>query len=143
MTKMVFVGRKRAGMTEDEFIMYWRQIHAPLVSANPGIRRYVIYPVIGFHSAVPVCDGLAEMWFDSRAMLEDGLASKEGRWMVADLTSFCSPESGAVVVDEIDVLDVSAETALSEQPADAREHGRTRAGLCADHKGVYVGCRPQ
>jgi uncharacterized protein (TIGR02118 family) len=128
MTKMVFVGRKRADMTEDEFIVYWRQIHAPLVSAIPGIRRYVIYAVIGFHSAVPVCDGLAEMWFDSRAMLEDGLASKEGRWMAADLTSFCSPESGAVIVDEIDVLDINAETAVSDEPADARATREAEGG---------------
>ena len=120
MTKMVFVGRKRPDMTEDEFNTYWCQIHAPLVSAIPGIRRYLIYPVIGFHSAEPVCDGLGEMWFDSRAMLEDGLASREGRRMAADLTNFCSPESGAVVVDEIDVLGVNVDLAVMEPRADAR-----------------------
>ena len=120
MTKMIFVGRKRADMTEDEFITYWWQIHAPLVSAIPGIRRYVIYPVIGFHSADPVCDGLGEMWFDSRAMLEDAVASRQGRRMVADLTNFCSPESGAVVVDEIDVLGASVDPVVMEPPADAR-----------------------
>jgi hypothetical protein len=27
---MVFVGRKRTDITEDEFITYWQQIHAPL-----------------------------------------------------------------------------------------------------------------
>lgn len=104
MTRVVFIGRKRTDITEDEFITYWQQIHAPLAAAIPGVRRYVIYPVIWSSSLIPVCDGLAEMWFDSRAMMQEGLASREGRWMFADLTNFCSQESGTVVVDEIDVL---------------------------------------
>ena len=115
-------------MTEDEFITYWWRIHAPVVSAIPGIRRYVIYPVIGFHSADPVCDGLGEMWFDSRAMLEDALASTPGRRMVADLTNFCSPESGAVVVDEIDVLGASVDRLVMEPPADAPGTGEGEGG---------------
>jgi hypothetical protein len=40
--------------------------------------------------------------------------------MVADLTNFCSPESGAVVVDEVDVLGASVDPAVMEPPADAR-----------------------
>lgn len=103
MTRMLFIGRKRADLIADEFVMYWQQIHAPLVRAIPGIRRYVIYPVIGFHAETPVCDGLDEMWFDTRQSLEDGLASKEGQAMVFDLANFCSAESGAVVVSEIDI----------------------------------------
>ena len=104
MTKMIFVARKRSGITEDEFITYWQQIHAPLAAAIPGIRQYVIYPVMWSSSVDPVCDGLSEMWFDSRARLQEGLTSSEGRRMFADLTNFCSRDSGAVVVDEIDIL---------------------------------------
>ena len=108
MTRMIFVARKRTGITEDEFITYWQQIHAPLAAAIPGIRQYVIYPVMWSSSAVPVCDGLSEMWFDSRARLQEGLTSSEGRRMFADLTNFCSRDSGAVVVDEIDILTAGA-----------------------------------
>jgi hypothetical protein len=48
MTRMIFVARKRAGITEDEFITYWQQIHAPLAAAirNPSIRhlsRHVVF----------------------------------------------------------------------------------------------------
>ena len=108
MTKMIFVARKRADITEDEFITYWQQIHAPLVAAIPGIRQYVINPVLWSPSVVPVCDGLSEMWFDSRARLQEGLSSSEGRRMFADLTNFCSRDSGTVVVDEIDVVRAAA-----------------------------------
>ena len=104
MTKMIFIGHKRDEMTEDEFVTYWQQIHAPLATAIPGIRRYVIYPVLWAESSVAACDGLAEMWFDSRAMLQDGLDSKAGRRLLADLANFCLPHSGAVVDDEIEVL---------------------------------------
>lgn len=104
MTKLIFVARKRAGMTEDEFITYWQRVHAPMATAIPNIRRYVIYPVLWATSTMAICDGLAEMWFDSRALLQDGLATKAGRRVLADLANFCSPESGAVVVDEIDIL---------------------------------------
>jgi uncharacterized protein (TIGR02118 family) len=125
---MIVVGRKRADMTEDEFITYWSQVHAPLVSAIPGIRRYVIYPVIGFHLAAPVCDGLGEMWVESRSMLEDALASRQGRRMAADLTNFCSPGSGAVVVDEIDVLGANVGPAVLEPPVDARGTWESEGG---------------
>jgi uncharacterized protein (TIGR02118 family) len=108
MTKMIFVARKRADITEDEFITYWQQIHAPLAAAIPGIRQYVIYPVMWSSSVDPVCDGLSEMWFDSRARLQEGLTSSEGRRMFADLTNFCSRDSGAVVVDEIVILGAGA-----------------------------------
>jgi uncharacterized protein (TIGR02118 family) len=108
MTKMIFVARKRTGITEDEFITYWQQIHAPLAAAIPGIRQYVIYPVMLFSSVDPVCDGLSEMWFDSRARLQEALTSPEGRRMFADLANFCSRDSGAVVVDEIDIIRAAA-----------------------------------
>ena len=108
MTKMIFVARKRGDITEDEFITYWQQIHAPLAAAIPGIRQYVIYPVMWSSSVDPVCDGLSEMWFDSRARLQEALTSPEGRRMFADLANFCSRDSGAVVVDEIDIVRAAA-----------------------------------
>ena len=104
MTKVIFVARKRADLTEDEFLTYWQQIHAPLVAKIPGVRRYVIQPVIRTASGAdvePVCDGIAEVWFDNQSIVQDAVESPEGQAAAADVPKFCAPESGAVVVDEI------------------------------------------
>jgi len=106
MTKVIFVAKKRPELTEDEFVTYWQQIHAPLVAKIPGVRQYVIQPVTRAASGAdvePVCDCIAEIWFESLAMVQDAAESKEGQAAAADVPNFCAPESGAVVVDEIAV----------------------------------------
>jgi uncharacterized protein (TIGR02118 family) len=39
------LGRDRrlraAGMTHDQFVTHWVEVHAPLARAVPGLRRYV------------------------------------------------------------------------------------------------------
>ncbi|HZR26686.1 MAG TPA: EthD family reductase [Vicinamibacterales bacterium] len=103
MTKVLFVAKKRQDLTDDAFISYWQQVHAPLVARIPGVRRYVINAVIPDDSLTKsVCDGIAEVWFDSRAALQDGVASAAGQAAVADIPNFCSPASGTVVAEEID-----------------------------------------
>ena len=107
MTKVIFVAKKRPDLTDDEFITYWQQIHAPLVAKVPGVRRYVIQPVTraALADADPVCDGVAEIWFENLAMVQDAAASAAGQIASADIAKFCAPQSGAVVVDEIAVAE--------------------------------------
>ena len=78
-----------------------------------GVHRYVIQAVRRAASGAdlePVCDGIAEIWFDSLAVVQDAAESREGQAAAADLPKFCSPESGTVVVEEIAVVVGQAET---------------------------------
>jgi len=101
MTKVLFVAAKKAAITDDEFAVYWQQVHAPLVSVLPGLRRHVIN--IGNSAAsstAAACDGVGELWFESEAAWKQALASPEGRAVLADSPNFCAPSSGWCEVEE-------------------------------------------
>jgi uncharacterized protein (TIGR02118 family) len=85
MIKLVFSLRRRPEMTREEFQVYWRDQHAPLVSRHAEalrIRRYVqtharSSEVAASQSAArggepDVYDGQAELWWDS---LDDIIAA--------------------------------------------------------------------
>ena len=109
MIKVLLVAKRRPGLTEDEFITYWQQIHAPLAAQIPGVRRYVINAVMPDASlTTSICDGVAEVWFDSLAALQEGLTSKAGQTAAADIPNFCAPASGTVVAEEVEGEDQAA-----------------------------------
>lgn len=81
MIKLVFTLRRREGITRDEFQLYWREKHAPLVQRHAAalhIRRYIQVhlaetdldeAIAAPRSSQPrLYDGVAELWWDS---LED------------------------------------------------------------------------
>ena len=85
MIKLVFSLRRRPDLTRDEFQLYWRDRHAPLVARHADalqIRRYVqtharASEVGAAQSAArgsepDAYDGQAELWWDS---LDDIIAA--------------------------------------------------------------------
>jgi len=91
MIKIVFCLRRRAELSRDEFQIYWRSTHAPLVRSHAealGIRRYVQVHAIDDaistavagprHSPEPY-DGVAELWLDSLDALMSAGRSDAGR----------------------------------------------------------------
>ena len=83
MIKVIAVLHKRADMSREEFVRYWRDVHAPLVKKMPGLRRYVINPALEAHpKGAPLAfDGVAELWFDDAAAVQAGFASLAAvRW---------------------------------------------------------------
>jgi uncharacterized protein (TIGR02118 family) len=92
MIKVVFMIRRREGMTREEFQRYWREEHAELVKRHaglPGVRRYVQTHAIntdlddalaGSRGSEPhQYDGVAELWWDSIDDLVRAATSDEGR----------------------------------------------------------------
>ena len=72
MIKYIICATRKAGMTHEEFSVYWRNQHGPLVRSvpefMPHVRKYVQCHLVG--EAVPLgaagdYDGVAELWFDS------------------------------------------------------------------------------
>lgn len=67
MIKGIALVAKKAGMADDSFHRYWRDVHGPIALRISALRRYVQShrlptPLPGFEH-VPY-DGVAEVWFD-------------------------------------------------------------------------------
>lgn len=92
MIRLVFVLRRKPGMSLEEFQQYWRSAHGPLVakhSTTLDIRRYV--QVHTLDDAVndqlagargkmePPYDGVAELWWDNREALAASFSSAAGQ----------------------------------------------------------------
>jgi len=92
MIRLVFVLRRKPGMSLREFQQYWRSVHGPLVarhSTTLDIRRYV--QVHTLEDAVndqlagargkmePPYDGVAELWWDNREALAASFGSAGGQ----------------------------------------------------------------
>jgi uncharacterized protein (TIGR02118 family) len=92
MIRLVFVLRRKPGMTLAEFQQYWRSVHGPLVAKHAttlDIHRYV--QVHTLDDAVnnqlagargkmePPYDGVAELWWRNRAALATGFGSPVGQ----------------------------------------------------------------
>lgn len=75
--RMTFFKRK-AGLTRDELLRYWRGVHGPLAASAPGPRRYVQSAVLpsAYEQGEPRFDGVAQIWFDDGAALQTLVESK-------------------------------------------------------------------
>lgn len=95
---MVFIVRRREGMTREEFQRYWREHHAPLVKRHAEalrIRRYIQVhardtdfdeAISGARGSEPrFFDGVAELWWDSLEDLATAISSKAGQAAGAEL----------------------------------------------------------
>ncbi len=99
MTK-VLVLYKQADLDWEGYRRYWRETHGPMVATIPGLRRYV-QSHIPEQGALP-CDGVAELWFDDFAAVQQAQASPEFQAAVGDLANFAdTTRSGMTVVDEV------------------------------------------
>jgi len=104
MIKITFCLRRLASLTQAQFLDYWYDNHAPLVRKHAAalrIKRYIqLVPMeAAFSAAVqkvrgapPAYDGVAELWFASRADIEasyqDKAASVAGRELLEDEKRF-------------------------------------------------------
>jgi uncharacterized protein (TIGR02118 family) len=105
MVKMVFILHRRPGMDVDDFSRYWRDKHAPIGSALPGLRKYVQNHVGATLDGSPLpYDGFSELWFDDMASLQRALTSPEGQAAVADSANFLDVKRiQTFIVEEVTV----------------------------------------
>ena len=80
MVKIVYVIKRKEGMSVEEFQTYWRKTHAPIAAAIPGVRRYVqCHTLLELYrdSGEPAFDGAAELWFDSLEAVREAFQTEE------------------------------------------------------------------
>jgi uncharacterized protein (TIGR02118 family) len=81
MFKAVILLTRAEGATRDEFRTWWLERHAPLARQLPGVRR-LVFNVVETEGAP--CDGVSELWFDTREAFVGAYATEIGQRVTAD-----------------------------------------------------------
>ena len=50
MIKVLSLLTRKPGLTHEQFVKHWLEIHGPLAHAVPGVRRYVQSHIVGTRS---------------------------------------------------------------------------------------------
>jgi uncharacterized protein (TIGR02118 family) len=87
---IAFLARK-PGLSRQDFLRHWLDVHVPMCHVVPGLRGYAVSPVVEtqVRPDVPVLpmgefDGVAQVWFDSLEARAAAAASPEGKRWHAD-----------------------------------------------------------
>lgn len=95
-----FVNR-RADLPLAEFRRYWREVHGPLASGIPAIRRYEQNHLsldVYRDTPSPPYDGLAITWFDSTAEMRRGTTTQVYADTRADEANFLPPGHLPIII---------------------------------------------
>src|SRR5690349_22661819 len=106
MIKVVGLLTRKSGLTHEQFVKHWLEVHGPLAHAVPGVRRYVQSHMIGtrtrpiiLETGVEV-DGIAELWYDDEAALARAAASPEMKRLTDDGALFIGRIKSYVVEEK-------------------------------------------
>jgi uncharacterized protein (TIGR02118 family) len=87
---MVFLIKKKADMTQEEFASYWINEHTPLTAQVEGVRAYRCFP---FHAGQNgPFDAIAFITFDDRDSADRALASPAFERALDDAANFQAVE---------------------------------------------------
>ena len=107
MIKSVGLLTRKEGLSHEDFVKHWFEIHAPLAHAVPGVRRYVQSHIVeertrpDIPSSEVEIDGIAELWYDDRVAMERANASPEAKWLHADGALFIGHIKSYVVEEKV------------------------------------------
>ena len=109
MIKILSLLTRKYGITHEEFVRHWLEIHAPLAHAVPGIRRYVQSHITGTRSRSDIpdtdveVDGFAELWYDDLEAFQRAAASPEMKLLTDDGALFIG-RIKTYVIDERQII---------------------------------------
>ena len=107
MIKSVGLLTRKDGITHEDFVKHWYEIHAPLAHAVPGVRRYVQSHIVAERTRPDIpatdiaIDGIAELWYDDREAMERANATPEAKRLHADGALFIGRIKSFVVEEKI------------------------------------------
>ena len=94
MIKSLSLLTRKPGMTHEQFVRHWLEVHGPLAHKVPGLRRYVQSHIVEERTRPDIpstdveIDGVAELWYDDRESMLRALATPEAKALYA--TARCS-----------------------------------------------------
>jgi uncharacterized protein (TIGR02118 family) len=107
MIKTIGLLTRKDGVTHEDFVKHWLEVHAPLAHAVPEVRRYVQSHVVEGRRRPDIpttnveIDGIAELWYDDRAAMERANASPEAKRLHADGALFIGHIKSLVVEEKV------------------------------------------
>ena len=111
MVKMVIFFKRKPGISVEDFQKYWRTTHADIIVRLPGIRRYIQSPVLAsaYRKGEPVCDAVAESYFDDTQAMKALSKMPEYAKVLADEPNFIEgPSMASIITDEYVIKDAPA-----------------------------------
>jgi uncharacterized protein (TIGR02118 family) len=107
MIKSIGLLTRKVGLSRDDFIRHWYEIHAPLAHAVPGVRRYVQSHILAERTRPDIptteveIDGIAELWYDDQEAMERANATPEAKRLHADGALFIGRIKSFVVEEKV------------------------------------------
>lgn len=100
--KLVYCICRKPGLTREEFVRYWTEIHAPIGARIPGLRKLVHSHTLAApgDSRAPDFDGMAELWFDDLSAILEARRSREWAASTADEVNFVDGSRTAYFLTE-------------------------------------------
>jgi uncharacterized protein (TIGR02118 family) len=90
--KIVFLTKRKAGVTESEYFRHYTDIHFPLAIVLPGLLAYHQQPIVhgGWNGtdSFPEYDALSEYTFESQEAADLAFASPQGKALDEDTGAF-------------------------------------------------------
>jgi uncharacterized protein (TIGR02118 family) len=102
MVKLMLLVSRLPGLTIEQFVEHWRDVHGTLVLELPGLRRYVQnHPVLEAYGVRGMShDGWAELWFDDLPSLQAAIASPQWAEVRRDSAMLFAEPRGVVIARE-------------------------------------------
>lgn len=92
MFTVTFVLHEKSGLDRQEALRYWREQHAPIVAAVPGVQAYVQQHAVAGPDGPPPFLGVASLSFADEDAFEAAAASPEFAAALADVPNFADAE---------------------------------------------------
>ena len=98
---------RKAGLSHEDFVKHWFEVHGPLAHAVPGVRRYVQSHIQGERTRPDIpttnveIDGIAELWYDDWAAMERANATPEAKRLHDDGALFIGHIKSFVVEQRV------------------------------------------
>jgi uncharacterized protein (TIGR02118 family) len=90
MIKVLSLLTRKDGLSHEQFVRHWYEIHAPLALAVPGIRRYVQSHITDSLTRLDIpetgveVDGIAELWYDDLDSFRRAAATSQMKTLTDD-----------------------------------------------------------
>ncbi|HEU5415024.1 MAG TPA: EthD domain-containing protein [Candidatus Angelobacter sp.] len=102
MIKLVYCISRKPGLTDQEFVDYWKNVHAPIGARIPGVRRFVQSRRLSIPGDISAgdFDGMVELWFDNVEALLAARRSPEWKASTEDEANFIDHSKVAYFISE-------------------------------------------
>ena len=109
MIKVLSLLTRKDGLTHEQFVRHWLDVHGPLALGVPGVRRYVQSHITGTRTRADIpdaaaeIDGIAELWYDDEDALRRSAATPEAQRLYADGALFIG-RIKTFIIDEKEII---------------------------------------